>query len=176
MSNKLAPPERRSPRAVSRLRYALGMATVSVVALLVGCEVNADSSRATEKREDAGGVVCGLATTAGRSIVCVRGGRAVTIEPDVLKTVGGAWRSALPPALTGRWRSATGADWCLRLWPDGRYVMEVRQVAVDAGTVSLIGDRMTFLSYTSGDRSDHVWSLVEQPNRILYLDDSPWIP
>jgi hypothetical protein len=74
MRNKLAPQARSSLGAGGRLRYALGVATVSVVAL-VGCEASPDSTASPMKGEDAGGVLCGLIATAGHSIVCVRGGR-----------------------------------------------------------------------------------------------------
>src|SRR3954454_12330447 len=128
MRNRLAPPEGRSPRPRG-LRYTLALATFCVIALVAGCEGSPDSSRAVEKRADSSGVVCGIATTTGHAIVCARAGRALSIEFERLTARGAAWRSALPLALTGRWRSATGTHWYLQTWADGRYVVEVEQIS-----------------------------------------------
>lgn len=158
-----------STRAAGKLRSALGFTTVCLVSLTVGCGVSIRRDPGTADAGERVGVVCGIAARGGgHAVVCARR-PAIQLSPDGLSGVTGL------PSAAGRWRSGSGADWCLDIGLDGHYRMEVAQAETDRGVVSVNGDRMTFFSFRTGHRDHYRWLIIDETPPVLYLDGSPWI-
>jgi hypothetical protein len=158
-----------STRAAVRLRGALGFTTVCLISLTVGCGMSIPRDPGTADTAERSGVVCGIAARGGgHAVVCARR-TAIEISTDGLSAVTGL------PSAVGRWRSGSGADWCLDIGLDGHYRMEVAHAETDRGVVSVNGDRMTFFSFRTGHRDHYRWLIIDETPPVLYLDGSPWI-
>jgi hypothetical protein len=162
-------------RAKPWLPLLVGAIALTVLPL-AACATEAGGNPASEHNRT--GAVCGVMTGPALTVACARG-RGLSAET----VLSGASRASdpsadlrgLPAGVVGRWRSATGTDWFLQIWANGRYVLEAHQIVVDAGMLRVTDRGLTLSSLKTGQQDRYSWSSSPTPRRTLRLDGNGWV-